>query len=55
MFEVRRYHRRFERFIRELFGKKMGEAVPELLVQELTGTALEFPANKFEPVRSAHK
>ena len=48
--EVRRDYKRFERFVRELFSKKMGETVAELLVRKLAGAALKFPANKFEPV-----
>ena len=49
--EVRRDYKRFERFVRELFSKKMGETVAELLVRKLAGAALKFPANEFEPVR----
>ena len=52
MLEIRRDYKRFERFIRELFGQKMGETVPELLVRKFPRAALKLPANKFEPVRS---
>jgi hypothetical protein len=52
MLEIRRDCQQFERFIRELFGQKMGETVPELLVRKFPRAALKLPANKFEPVRS---
>src|SRR5260370_20329946 len=49
--EIRGDHERFEFFVGELLGKKVGEAVAEFLAQEVAGSALKFPANEIEAVR----
>jgi hypothetical protein len=49
--EIARTHKRFNRLIRKLLGKKVGETVSEFLAREFAGAARKLPANEFEPVR----
>jgi hypothetical protein len=51
MLQIRRNRKRLDSFVRKLLGEEMAEPLAELLMRQLPRPTLEFPADKFQPVR----